>query len=126
MAEEVDDTAVKSLVVSVVTVGTLAISLFLLAVGFELFWLTLMLGFAGVLPVALTAVENYERETNSTEELSDREQSLERLKRKYVKGEISEAEFDRRVEKLVKTETVSDAEAYVQQTDNEQVEFETE
>ena len=46
----------------------------------------------------------------------DAEDALEVLRRRYAAGELSDAEFERRLETLVSTETVADVERYVAET----------
>lgn len=43
------------------------------------------------------------------------EDALERLRTRYADGDLSDAEFERRLETLVETETVADVERYLAQ-----------
>ncbi|WP_049895411.1 SHOCT domain-containing protein [Halopiger xanaduensis] len=49
-------------------------------------------------------------ETDSTPE-----DALERLRTRYADGDLSDAEFERRLETLVETETIADVERYLAQ-----------
>ncbi|AFZ72318.1 SHOCT domain-containing protein [Natronobacterium gregoryi] len=44
--------------------------------------------------------------------------ALERLRTRYAEGELSDAEFERRLEVLVETETVPDVERYLDDSDD--------
>jgi hypothetical protein len=79
------------------------------------------LGFGGLLPLALGAAGRYERRERSgrrrdvgawTTETSEGT-AFEELRGRYARGEIDEAEFEHRVERLLRTETVTDAREYL-------------
>lgn len=106
------------LVVSAVTALTLAVAFGLLALGIESFWVVFVVGFGGVLPMAV-AVLSYlggpaERDADRrrrTRDASDTsETALEALQTRYAQGEFTDEEFERRLERLLETtsETTSD------------------
>jgi|APHM01.1.fsa_nt_gi Predicted membrane protein (DUF2078). len=97
-----DRDAAGFVVVATVTVLTLAAAFGLAALGFEGFWMAFVLGFGVVLPLSAGAVGTLWPE----EEESDRQDRtpLEELKMRYVRGELSEAEFEQQTETLVQTE----------------------
>lgn len=122
---------IASVVVSGITATTLCTAFTLLALGIETFWVVFIVGFGGVLPISLTALQ---LQTNSSRNSRDRQQSgktakthrqhqqtetnkdsdigtqqsgdvsLEQLRLRYARGELSDTEFEQRVEKLVETE----------------------
>lgn len=111
------ETPLSSLVSTVVTGATLALAFGLLAIGWSGFWVVFIIGFAGVLPVARKLVSWYESRPTSTEEdatveTSDEQTALERLRERYAQGEIDETEFERRVERLLETESLDEAETF--------------
>ncbi|MXV63574.1 SHOCT domain-containing protein [Natronorubrum sp. JWXQ-INN-674] len=55
-----------------------------------------------------------ERESAAKAEPGDPEDALERLRVRYADGELSETEFERRLEVLLETETVADVERYLE------------
>ncbi|WP_049980794.1 SHOCT domain-containing protein [Halolamina rubra] len=86
-------------------------------------WLAAMLvGYVALVPV--TAIlfgdeedraewlgENEHRASES-EQREDEETPLETLRRRYAEGELSEAQFERKLDQLLETETMENAEAY--------------
>jgi uncharacterized membrane protein len=85
----------------------------LYALGVDAWWIGFpMIG--GLVPLAVGLAKQYER-TRSTraeagsddgEETAD---ALEQLRERYARDEIGEAEFERRLERLLETESVADA-----------------
>lgn len=113
-----------TIVATVVSMVTLALGFSLLALNVSSFWVVFPIGFGAVLPIAMNVAEDYEERNGedskeSEEESNRKENALEELKRKFVDDEISEEEFERRVEKLVGTETVKDAKEYVERSGDE-------
>ncbi|MEA1931005.1 MAG: SHOCT domain-containing protein [Euryarchaeota archaeon] len=113
-----DDTPLQSIVAGVTTGVVLTVAFGLLALGVPWFWVVFPVGFGGLLPVAMGVTKWYEQrqtdhhtptlESTTTAE----EEALETLRNRYARGEIDEAEFERRLEALLETESVEDAEAY--------------
>jgi uncharacterized membrane protein len=103
------------LVAGGVTVVVLAVALGLGALGVTWAWVAYPLGFGAVLPLALGVAGWYERRarTDDRHPTDDRRTSedaaLAELRRRYARSEIDEATFERRVERLLETETVDDA-----------------
>lgn len=52
--------------------------------------------------------------------VDDKQDALDRLRTRYAEGELTEAEFERRLETLLETETVGDVERYLEKTDSEE------
>lgn len=110
---EDEETTLSSIVATVITSATMILAFGLLAAGWSNFWVVFVIGFAAVLPLAVTLTEWYE--SRSAEEEADpdpQQDALDALRREYATGEIDEAEFERRVERLLETESVSDAEQF--------------
>ncbi|PSP49882.1 hypothetical protein BRC60_05910 [Halobacteriales archaeon QH_1_68_42] len=98
-----------------VTGAVISLGVFLFVADWSLFWLVFVIGFVAVLPAATKLAEWYESrstDVNETEPEDDDEQAsaLATLRDRYASGEIDEAEFERRVERLLETESVADAE----------------
>ena len=108
MAEEsdADDTgpSLTSVVSSLVIAATLILGFGLLAAGQWWFWVVFVVGFAGVLPVVPVLVGWYENRSSS-----GTRSPLDTLRDRYARGEIDEAEFERRLDALLETETERDA-----------------
>jgi len=86
-----------------------------LFLGYSWFWLVFVIGFAVVLPlvsvVGEAVVARYRSTSRRTPDpyADERADALEVLRERYARGQLSEDEFERRVERLVETETVADA-----------------
>ena len=109
------DSPLVSLVQAVVTGAVISLGVFLFVADWSLFWLVFVIGFVAVLPAATKLAEWYESrstDVDETESEDDDEQAsaLATLRDRYASGEIDEAEFERRVERLLETESVADAE----------------
>jgi uncharacterized membrane protein len=89
-------------VAAAVTALTLGAAFGLAAVGFEEFWLAFVLGFGVVLPLSLGAVATVWPEEEETGRQN--QTPLEELEMQYARGELTEAEFERRTETLVEAE----------------------
>ncbi|WP_206424945.1 pentapeptide repeat-containing protein [Halosimplex salinum] len=106
----------SSAVGSVIVWGTLALGITLLLAGWSNFWMVFVIGFAVVLPLAGTLAGWYEERTAEAEpepksdDADERPDPLADLRRRYADGEIDDAEFERRVERLLETESMTDAE----------------
>ncbi|MCO8266425.1 SHOCT domain-containing protein [Haloferax sp. AB510] len=111
-AADDEDSALEELVAGVVMALIFLVGFGLLALGVSWFWIVFPVGFAGVLPAALALVRIYEsrRGGGADESLTtETEDALETLRRRYATGELSEEEFEAKVERLLETETVADA-----------------
>ncbi len=74
------------------------------ALGVESFWLAFVVGFGVVLPAAVGVVEyNQDSDTRNTttDRESETESALATLRQRYARGELSEVEFERRLEQLL-------------------------
>ncbi|WP_415381063.1 pentapeptide repeat-containing protein [Halosimplex sp. TS25] len=102
----------SSAVGSVVVSATLVLGIALLLAGWSNFWIVFVVGFAGVLPVASALSGWYESRATGSDpgERDEQTDALATLRRRYADGEIGDAEFERRVERLLEAESVDDAE----------------
>ena len=109
------ETPFVSLVQAVVSGAIISIGVFLLVADWSLFWLVFVVGFVAVLPAATKLAEWYESRPADEDEADGEDEdkqasALATLRDRYASGEIDEAEFERRVERLLETESVEDAE----------------
>ncbi|WP_435115030.1 SHOCT domain-containing protein [Halolamina sp. C58] len=86
-------------------------------------WLAAMLvGYVAVVPITAMLFDDDDEEEWLDEAIDDRvsnrssdeheETPLETLRRRYAEGELSEAQFERKLDQLLETETMEDAEEY--------------
>jgi len=108
--EAADGSGLESVAVGAALLTGFGIAGVLLALGAEFWWIGFpMIG--GLVPLAVGLAEWYE---SSDERAADgatdgTEDALERLRERYARGELSEAAFERRLERLVETESVEEA-----------------
>ena len=95
------------LVTGGVTALTLGVAFGLLALGVRSFWVAFPVGFGVILPGAIAMVHSRRADERRTVADTRTEQSptgLEVLRRRYAAGELSDEEFERRVERLLESE----------------------
>lgn len=119
------ETPLEQAVSGAVTALTFLVAFGLMFAEVPYFWIVFVVGFAGVLPMALGAVKLYQSSEDDPAPATDADagtgstsgddtaDALETLRERYARGELTEVEFERRVEKLVGTESVEDARTYV-------------
>ena len=103
----VDAHAISSLVAAGVTALTLTVAFGLLALDVSVFWVAFPIGFGVVLPAAIgiaRARHADDQRATDTRQTSDAHTGLEILRERYATGELSEAEFEHRVERLLERE----------------------
>jgi uncharacterized membrane protein len=107
------------LVSTAVTAGTLLVAFTLLALGVDFFWVAFVVGFGGVLPVSFGLLAHAER-TGSERPDQGRDEAedtaLATLRRQYARGEIGDAAFEERLERLLETESKRERELADEQT----------
>ena len=120
-----DDIPAASLAAGVVTALTLTVAFGALALGFEWFWVAFPVGFGGVLPAAVgyanrrsaacdtrdgaDAGAHATDRADASEHSDDRaDVALATLRDRYARGELTDEQFERRVERLVETEGTAD------------------
>lgn len=106
MSDDGDDDPLQTIAtgVALVLMGVLAVVL--LALQIPWWWIAFPIG-GGLVTLASGIASWYEaHDSESTESKQD---ALDELRARYARGELTETEFERRVERLVQTETVADA-----------------
>lgn len=98
---------ITPLVAGGVTALTLSVALGLMALGVGIFWVAFPVGFGVVLPGAIAIARS--RRTGEYRDSGDTRTTesptgLEVLRRRYAAGELSDAEFEHRVERLLESE----------------------
>lgn len=106
-----DESPATEAAAGVVTLGTLLVAFALLAAGWPYFWIAFPIGFGGLLPAAVALTKWYAAGAEEESTNSDRENALADLRERYARGEIDDQEFERRVERLLETESVASAES---------------
>jgi uncharacterized membrane protein len=99
-------------VAGVVTLVTLLAGFGLLALGWPYFWVAFPVGFGGLLPAGVAVAKWYAAgsEGKGDSVTPELEAALAELRERYARGEVDEMEFERRVERLLETESVAAAE----------------
>lgn len=120
MSDEQDSVAQRFRENATGIVSTLVTGIWLAAlVTNQSWWLPAMLvGYIVVVPITAMLFDDEDEEwvpasddQGSTAE-ADEETPLETLRRRYAEGELSEAQFERKLDQLLETETMEDAEEY--------------
>ncbi|MFC6940981.1 SHOCT domain-containing protein [Salinirubellus sp. GCM10025818] len=109
-------------VLAVLILGLGLADLFLNLVPGVDFWVIFVVGYAVVLPLVAIALGEDEDDYGTDREEGDGrkrveeeegESPLERLKRRYAAGELSDEEFEHRLERLLETEDEASAAEYL-------------
>ena len=99
-------------------IATLGAGLLALFLGFEWFWIVFVVGFAVLTPLVAVLFGSDDEEWDATEAAGattedapadSKADALETLRDRYARGELSEAQFERKLERLLGTETLEDA-----------------
>jgi len=111
-------------IVVFLTLGVMAVAIWTNVVPV---WLVAVVGFAVLLPLSgilsraltgeSTSVDD-EAATTRREETAEAADALEDLRARYARGELTDAEFERRVENLLETESLHEAREFVENTDD--------
>lgn len=123
--EEAAGTPLEQIVAGAVTALTLLVAFGLLALGEPFFWIAFPVGFGGLMPMAVGVAKWYESRTASERDgigagVSETEGALEELRARYARGELSDEQFEERVERLLETESVYDARNFVERVHAEE------
>ncbi|WP_207588454.1 SHOCT domain-containing protein [Halomontanus rarus] len=118
--ESADDESPLEEIAAGITIGLiLTVAFGLLALGVPWFWIAFPIGFAGVLPAVMGLVKLYERRRHrqtapggrrSEANSSDARDALETLRERYARGELTDEQFEQRLDRLLETETLEDVE----------------
>ncbi|QLH81908.1 SHOCT domain-containing protein [Halosimplex pelagicum] len=110
-----------------VTFLTLGVAFALMFLGVDYFWVAFPVGFGGGMPLAAALAKYYgseraddrERGRGRRDRSDGTDDALAELRDRYARGEIDDAEFETRVERLLETESVDDAETFLAESDGE-------
>lgn len=108
-----EETPLEAVAAGVVTALTLTVAFGLLAVGYPFFWVAFPIGFGGGMPLAIGLARWYQsRAERSGGDPGRDEEALAQLRERYARGELTDEEFERRVDRLLETESVDDARTF--------------
>jgi|APHM01.1.fsa_nt_gi Predicted membrane protein (DUF2078). len=116
------DTPLEAMAVGVVTVVTLSVAFGLLALGQSFFWVAFPIGFGGGVPLAVGLARWYtkhQEQDDTTTPGNGQDAALAKLRDRYARGELDDVEFEARVERLLETESVPEAEASTRRGDRD-------
>lgn len=106
-------------IVTMLVLGLGLADLFLDVIPGVPFWVIFVIGFAVVLPLVGILFDEDDEYATGTDPSSSRnrereqEDALERLKRRYAEGELTDEEFERQLERLLETEDGTPAADYL-------------
>jgi len=118
-------------IVSLLVTGLWMVALF---TGQEWWWVALIIGYAVVLPLAGILFDEDEESEAWTGDRETAEQTqsasgssgtasdetpLESLRRRYAEGELTDEQFERKLDRLLETETLEDVEEYRERASSE-------
>jgi len=111
-----EETPLEQAVSGVVIALIFLVGFGLMFAGVSWFWIAFPVGFAGLLPAAIGLARWYERSqanATATENHAAEEEALEQLRARYARGELTDEAFERRVQRLLETESVEDAATFL-------------
>ena len=92
----------------------LGLGFVLLFAGVNWFWMVWVLGFAVVLPViAILIGDADETEPETVDATNEREDPLQTLRDRYARGELTDEQFERKLDRLLETETPESSEEWI-------------
>ena len=108
-----EDEPFVELVAGVVSAAVLVVAFGLLAAGVSSFWVAFPVGYGGVLPLAVALARRRvaAAEGRVAREAEAEPEPLAALKAAYARGELDEAAFEERVERLLEDEAAPGADA---------------
>jgi uncharacterized membrane protein len=97
--------------IPILTMGAGLLALFL---GVDNWWVIFVMGWVVLTPLANILTDHDEGDETPPTEVDDEREgdtqdALETLRDRYARGELTEEQFERKVERLLETETVEDA-----------------
>ena len=122
-ADEDEESPLVGVASAAVTFLTLGVAFGLMFLGNPYFWVAFVVGFGGLMPLAVAVAKYYESEAAADRARRDRRRergrsdetdaALAELRDRYARGELGDEEFEARVERLLETESVDDAETFM-------------
>lgn len=112
----------------IVAILTLGVGLLTLFAGVEWFWMVFVLGWVVLTPLTALVFGDDDkrerwaetgREDVTTDAPQDREEALDLLRERYARGDLDDVEFERKVERLLATETLAEAERVLAGSDDD-------
>lgn len=104
-----DDDIINNVILSAALVATF-LGIGLIAAGNIFAFIPFLIGILGF--VYLKTGFNRTKESSSSDVNAYQEEALTLLRHRYARGEIDQAEFERRLDGLLETETIEQAESY--------------
>jgi uncharacterized membrane protein len=117
--DDEEESPLVGVATAAVTFLTLGVAFGLMFLGSPYFWVAFVVGFGGLMPLAVALAKYYESERESERGRRDRgrsddaDEALAELRDRYAGGELDDEEFEARVERLLETESVDDAETFL-------------
>ncbi len=110
--------SLEAIAAGAVTIMTLGVAFGLLALGHSYFWVAFPVGFGGGMPLAIGLARWYDPQGDTNENTrmghSETDTALAALRDRYARGKLTDEEFEARVERLLETESVADAESFLE------------
>lgn len=94
---------------AITAVTVLGLGFIALGLGYSWFWVVWVAGFVSLVPITAILSETIGETDADDESLADEAEALDVLRERYAAGEINDAEFERRLDALLGTETVDEA-----------------
>ncbi|MFB6360564.1 MAG: SHOCT domain-containing protein [Halobacteriales archaeon] len=93
----------------ITAVTILGLGFIVLGLGYSWFWVVWVAGFVSLVPITAILSEAIGEADTDEASPADEAEALEVLRERYAAGEIDDAEFERRLDALLGTETVEEA-----------------
>jgi uncharacterized membrane protein len=107
------DSSLEVAAAGAVTAITLGVAFGLLALGQSYFWIAFPIGFGAGMPLAVGLARWYRSsaatDRSARQDHAGTDAALTHLRERYARGELTDEEFESRVERLLETESVADA-----------------
>jgi hypothetical protein len=129
--DDEEESPLVGVATAAVTFLTLGVAFGLMFLGVDYFWVAFPVGFGGGMPLAVALAKYYEsqREADRGRErergrrdrgrADDADEALAELRDRYARGELDDEEFEARVERLLETESVDDAETFLGESEGD-------
>ncbi|WP_276271097.1 SHOCT domain-containing protein [Haloarcula litorea] len=127
-----EDSPLESIAAGAAMVVGFGVAAVLLALNVSYWWVGFIL-IGGLVPLFQGVAKWYEADAERSAQRTpattdgtpdDQQDALDELRARYARGELTEAEFERRLERLLETETVADARDAVRRSRDDESERE--